>query len=239
MTRVEEGRVPVQAPGPQRVALVAGATGLVGQHLLAGLLADPAVATVHALVRRPLGLTHPKLVVHVVDFARLAALPPADEVYLGLGTTIKDAGSQAAFRAVDYEANLAVARAARAAGARRLGLVSAMGADVNSRLFYSRVKGELEVAVQALGFEGVAIARPSMLMGDRAALGQRLRPGEVWTLRLAPLLKPLLPANYRPIQASDVARSLLAHTPTAHGCVCLLSGQMQGGQGPFALAKAV
>src|SRR6266481_703419 len=112
-----------------------------------GLLADDSVKNIHALGRRALDRQHSKLVYHVVDFVALPLLPPADEAYLALGTTIKVAGSQAAFRAVDFDANLAVARAAKAAGARRIGLVSAMGADAHSRIFYSRVKGELEEAL--------------------------------------------------------------------------------------------
>src|SRR5690606_17391283 len=137
-----------------------------GQAVLQGLLADDSVAAVHALGRRKLGFEHPKLISHAVDFAALPPLPPLDEAYLALGTTIKVAGSQEAFRAVDYEANLAVARAARAAGARRLGLVSAMGADARSSIFYNRVKGELEDALTALGFSTLVIARPSFLAGD-------------------------------------------------------------------------
>ncbi|HZI14004.1 MAG TPA: oxidoreductase, partial [Myxococcus sp.] len=103
---------------PPRAVALAGATGLVGRALLEGLLADEAVTAVHALGRRKLDTAHPKLTSHVVDFTALPPLPPVDEVYLALGTTIKVAGSQAAFRAVDFDANLAVARAARAAGAR-------------------------------------------------------------------------------------------------------------------------
>jgi hypothetical protein len=98
---------------------------LVGRAILEELLADASVATVHALGRRAPGVVHPKLIPHVSDFAALPALPPLDEIYLALGTTIKAAGSRDAFRAVDFEANLAVARAALAAGARRAGLVSA------------------------------------------------------------------------------------------------------------------
>ena len=135
---------------PARHVAVAGASGLVGRCLVARLCADPSVAQVHALVRRALPLTHAKLRTHGVDFAALPALPAIDEVYLALGTTIKVAGSQAAFRAVDFDANLAVAQAARAAGARRCGLVSALGASARSAVFYSRVKGELEDADQSL-----------------------------------------------------------------------------------------
>lgn len=216
-----------RSPAPKRTALLAGATGLVGREILRGLLADDGVAAVHALARRPLSLTHPKLTVHLVDFASLPALPPADEVYLALGTTIQVAGSQDAFRAVDYAANLAVARAARAAGARRLGLVSAMGADAGSRVFYSRVKGELEQALRGLGFEGVAIARPSMLAGEREALGQPVRSGEQLALKVTRWLGPVIPRNYRSIQAKDVAAALLRSVPAVRGEQVLLSGAMQ------------
>ena len=210
-----------------RIALLAGATGLVGRELLAGLLADAAIAKVHSLGRRPLDGTDPKLAHHVVDFAHLPPLPAVDEVYLALGTTIRVAGSQAAFRAVDFDANLAVARAAFAAGARRAGLVSAMGADAGSAIFYSRVKGELEDALAAMEWDALVIARPSMLAGNRAALGQPDRRGERWGLRAGKLLGPLIPADYRPIAARDVARALLREVPRARGRLMLRSGQMQ------------
>jgi uncharacterized protein YbjT (DUF2867 family) len=215
-----------------RRIILAGATGLVGRELLEGLLADPTVAEVRALVRRPQTLpTRPagkaaRLTLQVVDFAALPALPAADEVYLALGTTIKVAGSQAAFRAVDFEANLAVARAALAGGARRAGVVSAMGANAHSSVFYNRVKGELEDALAALGFEALVIARPSLLVGDRTALGQPVRPGERQGERLARWLGPLVPRNVRPIPAARVARALLGAVPKAQGLVFLLSGQM-------------
>lgn len=210
-----------------RHVLIAGASGLVGQELLAGLLADPGVAVVHSLARRLPALRHPRLHPQVVDFTQLPALPPVDEVYLALGTTIKVAGSQAAFRAVDFDANLAVAQAALAAGARRAGLVSAMGADAASRVFYSRVKGELEQALAALPFTGLVIARPSMLVGDRAALGQPERRGEAWAFAAGRLLGGLVPANYRPIEARAVAAALLRTVPQAQGVTRLLSGAMQ------------
>ncbi|MFO6421132.1 NAD(P)H-binding protein [Hylemonella sp. W303a] len=211
----------------ERTILIAGATGLVGRELLAGLLADPSVTAVHSLGRRAPTLQHAKLTGHVVDFAALPALPRADEVYLALGTTIKDAGSQAAFRAVDFDANLAVAKAALAAGAQRVGLVSAMGADANSRIFYSRVKGELEDALARMPFEVLVIARPSMLLGNRQALGQRVRSGEVWATRVQKVLGWLIPANYQPIEAAAVARALLQAVPSAQGKTVLMSGAMQ------------
>lgn len=212
-----------------RVAILAGATGLVGREILRLLLADASVAMVHALGRRAPDARHPKLVAHVVDFAALPALPVATEAYLALGTTIRVAGSQAAFRAVDLDANLAVARASLDAGARRVGLVSAMGASVSSPFFYSRVKGELEDALAALRPQALVIARPALLAGDRAALNQPGRAAEGAGLRLASLLRPLLPADWRPIAATAVARALVTRVPAATGRVVLSSGLM--GQG--------
>ncbi len=209
-----------------RTVALAGATGLVGRALLDGLLSDESVRAVHVLGRREPDRAAAKLVSHVVDFAALPPLPAIDEVYLALGTTIKTAGSQAAFRAVDFDANLAVARAALAAGATRVGLVSAMGADAGARLFYSRVKGELEDALRDLPFEGVVVARPSLLVGDRAALGQPVRSGEAVGDIIGRLLGPLVPRNYRPIAASRVAHALLSAVPVARGYVVMHSGDM-------------
>ena len=213
------------APGARVVAL-AGATGLVGSALLQGLLADPMVAAVHTISRRRPDAGHPKLMAHVVDFSNLPPLPSLDEVYLALGTTIRAAGSQATFRAVDLDANLAVARAALGAGARRAGLVSAVGADAKSRIFYNRVKGELEEALAELGFDGLVIARPSLLTGDRERLGQARRPLEQAAMAASRLIGPLIPANFRPIAAAAVARALLARVPTVQGRELLLSGDM-------------
>lgn len=218
---------PRPAPATGRVALVAGASGLVGREILQGLLADDNVATVYALVRRPLPLRHPKLTALVVDFAALPALPDVDETYLALGTTIKVAGSEEAFRAVDHDANLAVARAARTAGCKRLGLVSAMGADAGSRIFYNRVKGELEDALAGIRYPTVVVARPSLLVGDREALGQPARRGEKLGLVASRWLGPLIPKKFRPIRAADVAAALLRAVPVMRGQHVLLSGDMQ------------
>lgn len=206
-----------------RNVLLAGATGLVGGLLLQALLADPGVREVHALTRRPLALRHPKLLVHTVDFAHLPALPPVDEVYLALGTTIKVAGSQAAFRAVDFDANLAVAQAALAAGARRVGLVSAGSANARSATFYTRVKGELEDALKAMPFKALVIAQPSLLLDDRDGLGQPTRLGERIAIPLAKLLAPLLPGAYKPVHARAVAQALVRTVPTVEGVVVLPS----------------
>lgn len=224
----------------KRSAIIAGATGLVGQSILQGLLADESVAQVHSLGRRPLPFTHPKLTGHVVDFANLPALPRADEVYLALGTTIKIAGSRARFRAVDFDANLAVARAALAAGATRVGLVSAMGADRSSPVFYNRVKGELEEALGRLPLAGLVIARPSLLVGDRDALGQPPRRGEQWGDAIGRLFGFLIPRNYKPVSATAVARALLLTVPAASGPVLLLSGAMRHAAGqPYRPAQTL
>lgn len=217
---------PPRQAGGRRVVL-AGATGLVGSHLLQGLLADESVACVYALGRRTLPFSHSRLASRIVDFATLPALPPVDEAYLALGTTIKAAGSREAFWAVDFEANLAVAHAAQEAGARRIGLVSAMGANAHSPFFYNRVKGQLEDALTLFHLDALVIARPSLLAGDRAALGQPERSGEKLALHVGRLLKPVLPAKLRPIPASSVAHALLTRTPVARGKEVLSSSAMQ------------
>ena len=222
----------------QRIVLLAGASGLVGREILDGLLADDSVAAVHTLGRRELPLSHPKLTQHVVDFRALPPLPHADELYLALGTTIKVAGSQDAFRAVDYEANLAVARAAAASGATKTGVVSAMGANPRSPVFYNRVKGETEEALAALGFATLVIARPSFLAGNREALGQLVRGGEKLALRISEALRPLIPRNYASIAAKDVAAALLQAVPARVGRHVLLSGAMQGAGGRAVTARS-
>jgi uncharacterized protein YbjT (DUF2867 family) len=194
-------------------------------------LADDSAAAVHVLGRRELPLQHPRLTQHRVDFKDISkarpALPRVGEAFIALGTTIKVAGSQEAFRAVDFDAVVAVARAAKAAGATRLGVVSAMGADPRSKVFYSRVKGEMEEALSALGLETLVIARPSLLVGDREALGQPARAGEEIGVRISRWLSPLIPDNYRPIEAKQVARALVNAVRTTQGRRVLLSGEMQ------------
>jgi uncharacterized protein YbjT (DUF2867 family) len=210
-----------------RVALVAGATGLVGREILAAILADKTYVSVHGVGRRALATTNPKLTFHVLDFAALPALPAVDDVFIALGTTIKVAGSQRNFRAVDFDAVLAVARAARSSGASRLGIVSAMGANETSLIFYNRVKGEMERAVSRLGYDSVVFARPSMLIGNRDTLGQPERSGEKLAL-IFMQFGALIPANYRAIEAVRVARALVHAVKTAEkGTRVLLSGEMQ------------
>ena len=199
----------------RRTALLAGATGLIGGELLKLLLADPRYTSVHCIGRRAPAIQHPKLNFHRLDFAdaklstQFAALPAIHDVYCALGTTIKVAGSKAAFKAIDLDAVEAVAKAAiRANKSAHLGVVSAMGADAKSSVFYNRIKGEMEKAVSQLGFESISIARPSILAGDRNSLNQASRSGEQIGLKLMAAVSFLIPTNYKAINAADVARAL-------------------------------
>ena len=218
------------ASPPLRRALLAGATGLVGRAMLPMLLRGH--ASVELLLRRAVpGIdADARVHAHVVDFARLEGQVPAvDDVFIALGTTIGVAGSEAAFRAVDFDAVVATARAARATGATRLALVSALGADAGSRVFYNRVKGETEDAVAALGYASVVIARPSLLLGDRASLGQPVRRMEALAMHFSRPLGWVVPRAVRPIAASDVAAALVAATARGEaGVKVLASGDMQG-----------
>jgi uncharacterized protein YbjT (DUF2867 family) len=215
-----------------RSALLAGATGLIGRELLALLQASPRYGRVRLLVRAdPQRIAaHPRTQVQVVDFARLpTALPPVDDVYIALGTTTRVAGSDAGLRRIDFDAVVDTARAARAGGARRLAVVSSLGANLHSAIAYQRIKGEMEAAVATLGFDSVVIARPSLLLGDRTRLGQPARGGEVWAARLLTPLMGLVPRGVRPIAAGAVAAALVTGLLGAHSGVRILtSGDMQG-----------
>ncbi|HEX6911115.1 MAG TPA: oxidoreductase [Longimicrobium sp.] len=196
---------------PPATALLLGATGLVGGHVLDQLLADPAYRRVTVLGRRPVARMDPKLDQRTADFDRLgehAISFAVDDVFCCLGTTIKAAGSQEAFRRVDHDYVVESARLAAEHGARRYLLVTAAGANARSRIFYNRVKGEAEDAVRALPLESVVILRPSLLLGDRAeerrfeALAQRMMPA-LDRVMVGPLRR------YRPVEAATVARAMV------------------------------
>ena len=195
-----------------RTALVAGATGLVGSHVLELLLADPQWSHVVTVGRRKPSQQHAKLEQRVLDLSGLESvsdLVHVDDVFCCLGTTIKQAGSQPAFRLVDHDFVVGLARAGLRAGATQFLLVSAIGADPESRVFYSRVKGETEAAIRKLSYRGIQIFRPSLLLGDRS----EFRLGERIAMLGAPMLPLLLVGRlrrYRPIQAATVARAMIS-----------------------------
>lgn len=192
-------------------ALIAGASGLVGRYLVDLLTGAPEYDRVVAVVRRPLDVEHPKLTEVVADFNALERLPEplrGDDAYCCLGTTMRKAGSREAFRAVDHGAVLAFAWAAKRGGARRFFGVSSLGADPESRFFYSRVKGETEQALGVLGFATLALFRPGLLRGPR----EEYRPGERFMSAALALADPFLVgklARYRPVHAATVARAIL------------------------------
>lgn len=207
-------------------AILVGATGLVGSHLLRLLLADDRFDAVVALGRRPAGPPHPKLADHVVDFeapASFADLVRGDVLFSALGTTLRAAGGQDAQYRVDHGYQHRVAAAGRRNGVETLVLVSSAGASPRSRIFYSRMKGELERDVEALGFPRTRILRPGLLDGAR----REARAGERWALRVLRPLAPVLPASARPIPAAAVARAAIrAALDPAPGCVRYEAGAL-------------
>lgn len=196
-------------------AWIAGATGLTGVQLLDLLLHEPRYDRIAAFVRKPLPVVDPKLTECPADFEHLRETNPGfvDAAFCCLGTTLKKAGSEAAFRKVDYDYVLAFASAAKAHGASHFAVISSIGADARSRVFYSKVKGETERDLCALGFPSLAIFRPSILAGDR----QEQRTGEQVGMMLMQMASPLLLGplkKYRPIHVATVARAMLRQSLT-------------------------
>lgn len=194
-----------------RTAVVAGHTGLVGRHLLDQLLQDARYARVIVVGRRAPERKDPRLQVVTTEMGELSSVGErlaADDAFCCLGTTLKAAGSKAAFERVDFHMVVDFARATHAAGARRCFVVSSLSADARSPIYYSRVKGRAEQALGEVGFDALHIVRPSLLLGERS----ERRPGEALAQRIAPLIGPLMRgalAKYRPIDARDVAQSLV------------------------------
>lgn len=164
---------------PKKSALLLGGSGLIGGHCLEYLLGDAYYSQVDVLVRRPLMMDHPKLRQHQVSFEQLndhASKIQANDIYCCLGTIIKKAGSQSAFYEVDFTYPTEAAKLSFANGAERFLLVSALGANAGSKIFYNRVKGEVEEAIAEFGFQGFFIFQPSLLLGER----QEKRPWEAY-----------------------------------------------------------
>jgi uncharacterized protein YbjT (DUF2867 family) len=195
-----------------KTAALLGATGLVGSRCLQHLLHDSSYNEVRAIVRRPVSLDHPKLRVIQADFDQLSGLGDAlgaDDVFCCLGTTIKKAGTREAFRKVDFEYPVSAATVAAERGARQFLLISSLGANPDSRVFYNKVKGEVEASISSLPFVAVHIFRPSMLLGDRA----EFRPAEKVGAALMTSLSFLMVGKwkkYRAIEADVVARAMVS-----------------------------
>jgi uncharacterized protein YbjT (DUF2867 family) len=202
------------ADGDAKIVLLAGATGLTGAATLDALLEAPDIARVLAITRRPLGREHSRLANRIVQFENIETQLKGiscEAALCCLGTTIRQAGSKERFRAVDVDAVLAFARAAKAANARRFVVVSSVGANPASRNFYLRTKGEMEEELEAVGFESLDILQPSMLLGARA----EMRPLELLAMGFMPLVNPLLAgkyAVYRGISARTVGAAMLGAT---------------------------
>lgn len=190
-------------------ALLVGATGLIGSQLLDLLLNDSSYDRVLVVTRKPLSKSDSRVINTVMDFDQLSNDTDltADDVFCCLGTTIRKVKTQDAFRKVDFEYPLQVARLARARGARHFSLVSALGANAKSSIFYNRVKGETEDAISHLNFRSLHIFRPSLLLGPR----QESRSGEDAAKVFYKIFGFLIPTKYKGIESIKVAKAMLAY----------------------------
>lgn len=216
----------------QKTALIAGATGLVGQALTGLLLQAPEYKEVIVLVRQPVEQwkSHKKLRQVIVDYERLEQQRQelqADDIYCCLGTTIRKARTQENMYRIDVTYPLELARIACEEGATQFLVVSAIGADARSSVFYSRIKGELEQQLAQIGYESLSIVRPSLLLGKR----KEFRLGERTGAILARVLSPLFigPINkYKAISADIVAESMYRIAcRKPEGTVVYLSNQLE------------
>lgn len=190
----------------EKTALLLGATGLVGGHLLQQLLESPHYVEVVALIRRPLEVQHPKLRQEILDFDHPdSAKIKGEDLFCALGTTLRKAGSKEAQYRIDCTYPYEIGKIARQNGIKQYLLVSSVGADARSSNFYLQTKGDLEEKIKALGFESFVSARPSFLMGERA----EFRLGEKIGIGLFKVFAPLIPRRYRGIEAEKVARALI------------------------------
>ena len=189
-------------------ALVYGATGLIGLELTNQLLNHPGYGKVRILLRKKIDLEHKKLEQFVYDFEQPEPdLVQGDHIFCALGTTIKNAGSKARFRQIDHDFVIETAKYAHQNGATLFSLVSAIGADENSRFFYNKVKGMLEKELSTIAFESLHIARPSLLLGKR----NEYRFLESISQKLMPLFSGLTPKRMRAIRGVDVAKAMILY----------------------------
>jgi len=189
-----------------KTAIVLGATGLIGKKVTEHLLKNDSYSTVIILVRKPLNINHPKLKQHIFNYDAIdKTLLKGNDLFCCLGTTIKTAGSKEAFRKVDLDYVVNVAKAAKENGINHFAVVSAMGANKNSTVFYNQIKGEMEEAIKSIGFDSTYVIRPSLLLGDR----KEFRFGELIGKFFMITLSFLIPKKYRAIYDVQVALSTI------------------------------
>ena len=189
-----------------KTAIVLGATGLIGKKVTEHLLKNDSYSTVIILVRKPLNINHPKLKQHIFNYDAIDnTLLKGDDLFCCLGTTIKTAGSKEAFRKVDLDYVVNVAKASKGNGINHFAVVSAMGANKNSTVFYNQIKGEMEESIKAIGFNSTYIIRPSLLLGDR----KEFRFGELIGKFFMITLSFLIPKKYRAIYDVQVAIAMI------------------------------
>ena len=189
-----------------KTAIVLGATGLIGKKVTEYLLKNDSYSTVIILVRKPLNINHPKLKQHIFNYDAIDnTLLKGDDLFCCLGTTIKTAGSKEAFRKVDLDYVVNVAKASKGNGINHFAVVSAMGANKNSTVFYNQIKGEMEESIKAIGFNSTYIIRPSLLLGDR----KEFRFGELIGKFFMITLSFLIPKKYRAIYDVQVALAMI------------------------------
>ena len=193
-----------------KTAIVIGATGLIGKHLTKLLLANPAYSTVKVFVRRSLNISNPKLEEHIVNFDEIDKWKTkiiGDELFSAMGTTIRKAKSTSIQYKVDVTYQYEVAKAASENGVKSYSLVSSSGANAKSKLFYMRIKGELDEKVKQLSFNKIRIFRPSLLLGERP----EKRFGEKAAENILKIVVPIFPflKNQRPIEGEKVARAMI------------------------------
>ena len=193
-----------------KTAVVIGASGLIGKSLVKKLLEDNRYNSVRVFVRRSINISNSKLEEHIVDFDKITDWKneiTGDELYSAMGTTIKKAGSKEAQYRIDVTYQYEFVKAAAENGVSSYFLVSSSGANAESKLFYMKIKGELEEKVKLLPFNKIRIFRPSLLLGER----DEKRFGEKATERLLKIVVPLFTflKNQRPIEGEKVARAMI------------------------------
>jgi len=198
-----------------KTALVAGATGLIGKQVLQLLLDDTYYSRVIAITRKPLYIQHTKLENIVLNFDDLDSQSEklkADDIFCCLGTTIRIAGTKEAFRKIDFDYPVKLAHITRTQGAGQYLLISALGADKNSSVFYNRVKGEVEEAIQNISFNTFHVFRPSLLLGNRS----EERTGEGAAITFFKIFGFLIPLKYKAIESGKVARAMIHFAKTSN-----------------------